>query len=45
MAEYVQCKDCDNCNSDVRDGYRWYCDYYNIFVDPDEVSDCPHFRD
>jgi hypothetical protein len=45
MAEYVKCKYCIYCNTSERSGYKCYCEWYKIYVDPDEVSDCSHYRD
>lgn len=42
---YVKCKYCQHCNSGERNGYKWYCEYYKIYVDPDEVTECSHYRD
>lgn len=41
----VKCKYCLYCNSKETNGYKWYCECLGIYVDPDEVSDCSHYRD
>ena len=45
MDEYVKCKYCKHCNSSERKGCKWYCEWYGMYVDPDEVSECKHYRD
>ena len=45
MSEYVKCKYCRYCNTSEKDGYKCYCEWYRTYVDPDEVSECSHYRD
>lgn len=48
MGAYVKCKYCKYLDTSERSGinnYKCYCEWYRIYVDPDEVSDCSHYRD
>ena len=45
MSDYGRCRDCQYCDSSERDGYKWYCEWYKIYVDPDKVDDCSHRKE
>ena len=48
MAEYHQCKYCKYVDSSETDGYKWYCEWHRIYVDPDKKEDeydCSHYRE
>lgn len=45
MDNYCKCKNCKYCDPSERNGYKWYCEYYRIYVDPDEVQECRMYRD
>ena len=44
MAGRPSCRCCAYCNSAETYGYKYYCEWYKIYVDPDDCSECPHFR-
>ncbi len=27
-----------------RNGYKWYCEFFRWYVDPDEAHECKHFK-
>ena len=48
MAEYHQCKYCKYVDSSETDGYKWYCEWHRIYVDPDKEEDeydCSHYQE
>ena len=45
MDYYCKCKNCKECDPTERDGYKWYCEWYKIYVDPDEVTECKNYRE
>ena len=45
MEDYGTCRNCAYCDPSERDGYKWYCEWYKIYVDPDDGNDCSHRRD
>ena len=42
---YCQCKYCKWVDSGERDGYKWYCERYGMYVDPDKVDECSSYRE
>ena len=40
MDDYGYCRDCKNCDDEERNGYKWYCNRFGIYVDPDKWDDC-----
>ena len=43
--EYCRCKDCKNINEDERDGYKWYCEAYHTYEDPDDIHECRRYEE
>ena len=43
MATGGKCKYCKYCNSSETSGYKWYCEWYKVYVDPDNYEECPHY--
>ena len=43
-SNYCHCKYCRYVNSGERSGYKWYCEWYRIYVDPDELTECSHYQ-
>lgn len=41
---YCKCKYCQYVDPSERSGYKWHCDWYRIYVDPDELQECRHFQ-
>lgn len=44
-AMYCKCKYCYYLDTHTRDSYKCYCEWYRMFVDPDEAHECSHYRD
>lgn len=42
---YGKCKKCRYADPTERNGYKWYCEYYKTYEDPDEVKECKHFNE
>ncbi len=40
-----KCRYCKYCNSSECDGYKWYCEFYRTYVDPDELTECDNYSD
>ena len=32
------------CELRERSGHKWYCEWYRIYVDPDELTECSHYQ-
>ena len=45
MDELVTCSTCDHCDPKDTKGYKWHCDWYGTYEDPDMPRECPHHRD
>ncbi len=45
MDYYCKCKNCKYIDPSERDGYKWYCEIYNRYEDPDEVQECRDYRE
>ena len=45
MANYGRCRDCEYCDSKECNGYKWYCEWYRTYEDPDIIRDCPHYKE
>ena len=45
MENYGKCKGCRWSDPTERCGYKWYCERYGTYEDPDEVKDCDSYRD
>lgn len=45
MDYYCKCKDCEEIDPTVRSGYKWHCQEYRTFEDPDEVKERKRFRE
>ncbi|MBR3166817.1 MAG: hypothetical protein IKF16_11680 [Lachnospiraceae bacterium] len=43
MENWGKCKKCRYADPTERSGYKWLCEWYRSYEDPDEVRDCPHF--
>lgn len=41
---YCKCKDCCWVDPTTRSGYKWYCESFGCFVDPDVVRECKRHR-
>ena len=45
MDYYCKCKDCKYIDPSERDkGYKWYCEYYGRYEDPDKLQECKNFK-
>ncbi len=44
MSNYCHCKYCRYVNSGERSGHKGYCEWYRIYVDPDELTECSHYQ-
>ena len=40
---YGKCKYCKWCDPTERNGYKWFCERYGTYEDPDEVRDCNNY--
>lgn len=40
---YCKCKTCKYVDPNSRSGYKWYCEYYRTYEDPDNVRECSHY--
>lgn len=47
MADYLcTCKKCKYADPNERDkGYKWYCEYYRSYEDPDKIRECKGYRE
>ncbi len=45
MDYYCKCKKCKYIDPTERDGYKWHCDYYNRYEDPDEIKECKYYSE
>ena len=45
MAEYGKCSKCKYCDPTECSGYKWYCEWYRTYEDPDVIRECEHFRE
>ena len=43
--ELCKCKYCDWCDSNETKGYKWYCERYGTYEDPDEYRECGSYRE
>lgn len=43
MDNYGKCEKCSNCDPTERKGYKWYCEWYGTYEDPEIVRECDHF--
>ena len=41
---YCKCKDCKYADPTEKSGYKWYCEYYKSYEDPDEVRECKYHK-
>lgn len=42
---YCKCKNCRYTDPSIRSGYKWYCTYRGVYVDPDEVRECRYHKE
>lgn len=42
---YCTCKNCRYADPTERSGYKWYCQWYRTYEDPDKLQECRHFRE
>ena len=42
---YCKCKGCKYIDPTERDKYKWWCEYYKSYEDPDEVKECKHYKE
>lgn len=42
---WCKCKNCKYVDPTVRDSYRWWCEWYHQYVDPDEVRECRNHKE
>ena len=42
---YCKCKKCKYVDPTERDGYKWYCEWYRSYEDPDEVRECKRYQE
>ena len=42
---YCKCKKCKYIDPTEKEGYKWYCEYYERYEDPDEVKECKYYTD
>ena len=45
MAEYGKCSKCKYCDPTECSGYKWYCEWYRTYEDPDVIRECAHFQE
>lgn len=39
-----KCKKCQYADPTEKDGYKWYCEWYGTYEDPDEIKECKQFK-
>ncbi len=42
--DYCKCKNCKYADPSTREpgkSWKWHCDWYSTYEDPDEVRECP----
>ena len=42
---YGKCKKCQYADPTEKSGYKWYCEWYKTYEDPDEVKECKQFKE
>lgn len=42
---YCKCKKCEYIDPTERKGYKWYCESFGSYEDPDEVKECRRYRE
>jgi len=42
---WCKCKDCKYVDPTEKKGCKWWCDYYHIYVDPDEIQECKAYKE
>lgn len=45
MDYYCKCKYCKYINPNERKSYKWYCEYYGCYEDPDVLRECKKFKE
>lgn len=45
MDDWCKCKNCKYVDPSERRSYKWYCEYYETYEDPDEVKECKYFKE
>ena len=40
---YCKWEKCKYIDPTETSGYKWYCEYYKTYEDPDEVKECRHY--
>ncbi len=46
MADYwCTCKNCKYADPNERSGYKWHCDWYGTYEDPDKIQECKHYKE
>lgn len=42
---YCKCIKCKYVDPTERKGYKWYCTYNGVYVDPEEVRECKKYKE
>ncbi|NLW70278.1 MAG: hypothetical protein GX061_04275 [Eubacteriaceae bacterium] len=43
--DYCKCKGCKYADPTQREsGYKWYCEAYRTFEDPDKIRECKKYK-
>ena len=42
---YCKCKNCAYIDPTERSGYKWYCESYGSYEDPDKVRECRRYKE
>lgn len=45
MENNCRCLYCCHTGPTLCEGYRWYCEVYDRFEDPNQVRDCTDYHD
>ena len=39
-----KCEKCKYVDPSEKSGYKWWCEYYKQYVDPDETRECKNYK-
>ncbi len=42
--DYCKCKGCKYADPTEKKGYKWYCECYKTYEDPDKIRECKSFK-
>ena len=45
MENWGKCKKCRYTDPTERSSYKWYCEWYHSYEDPDEIRDCRYYTE